>query len=397
MSAEGTVVFRLRGGSCRLALIALLGMGLGLAPVCAQDSSAKPQAPEAQPVPEAGGPQGDLGPYSIPSKKKEEPPPEPVHPPKNPPAVGNFSVTKDVALVTVPVMVTANSSGQFIPNLKEGNFRVMEDGVPQKINTFNVTQAPITAVLLVEFADIPRPFLYDTLTAAYSFTHLLKPQDWVAVMYYDLRPHILTDFTQDKRQVEGALNELRVPGFRDTNLYDALSDAIDRLERIEGRKYVVLISTGRDTFSRLTYDQMLKRIKGTKDITIFAMSTGRAYREWMEARSSRFETSTLDMDFLQADNEMNTFAKLTGGRAYFPRFQGEFPDDFQDMASSIRNQYVLTYRPTNPALDGTYRKLKVEVVDPETGAPLKLVDQKGKNLKYTIVAREGYTAKHQVE
>jgi VWFA-related protein len=395
MSADRTAVVSLHGGLRRWALTALLGLGLGMAPLYAQESNSKSQTPDAQSVPEAGGPQGDLGPYSIPSKKKEEPPPEPVHPPKNPPEVGNFSVTKDVSLVTVPVMVTAYN-GQFIPNLKEGNFRVSEDGVPQKITSFNVTQAPITALLLVEFADIPTPFLYDTLNAAYSFSRLLKPQDWVAVMYYDNRPHILTDFTQDKRQVENALNELRVPGFRDTNLYDALSDAIDRLDRIEGRKYIVLISRGYDTFSRITYDQMLKRIKGTKDVTIFAMSTGRAFREFVEARND-MRMGSINMDYLQADNQMNTFAKLTGGRAYFPRFEAEFPEDFQDMAQSIRNQYVLAYRPTNPNLDGTYRKLKVEVVDPQTGAPLKLVDQKGKNLKYTIVAREGYTAKHQVE
>jgi hypothetical protein len=116
----------------------------------------------------------------------------------------------------------------------------------------------------------------------------------------------------------------------------------------------------------------------------------------VEARND-IRMGSINMDYLQADNQMNTFAKLTGGRAYFPRFEAEFPEDFQDMAQSIRNQYVLAYRPTNPNLDGTYRKLKVEVVDPQTGAPLKLVDQKGKNLKYTIVAREGYTAKHQVE
>ena len=68
---------------------------------------------------------------------------------------------------------------------------------------------------------------------------------------YDMRPHIMVDFTQDKRAVFGALNQLRMPGFSETNLFDALYDTLDRLDRLEGRKEVVLISTGRDTFSRL--------------------------------------------------------------------------------------------------------------------------------------------------
>jgi hypothetical protein len=87
---------------------------------------------------------------------------------------------------------------------------------------------------------------------------------------------------------------------------------------------------------------------------------------------------------------------MTGGRAYFPRFEGELPEIFHDIASDIRNEYNIAYRPTNTKLDGTYRKLKVQVVGPD-GAPLKVKDQKGKDVKYEVIAREGYTAKHQVE
>src|SRR6202007_2941174 len=76
------------------------------------------------------------------------------------------------------------------------------------------------------------------------------------------------------------------------------------------------------------------------------------------------------MDYLQADNELRTFASMTGGRAYFPRFQAEFPEIFHDIADDIRHQYSLAYSPTNTKLDGTYRKLKVQVVAPD-GGPLK--------------------------
>jgi VWFA-related protein len=96
------------------------------------------------------------------------------------------------------------------------------------------------------------------------------------------------------------------------------------------------------------------------------------------------------MDYLQGDNEMQTFARLTGGRFYQPRFEGDLVDTFKDIAGDIRHQYTITYRPTNPKLDGSYRKLKVDVV-------AKIRDQKGKDVKYQVIAREGYTAKHTVE
>jgi hypothetical protein len=102
------------------------------------------------------------------------------------------------------------------------------------------------------------------------------------------------------------------------------------------------------------------------------------------------------VDYLQADNEMKTFARMTGGRFYQPRFQAEYPEIFHDIAGNIRNQYSLAYHPTNQKLDGSYRKLKVEVMAPD-GGPLKVRDQKGKDVKYEVVAREGYTAKHVVE
>jgi hypothetical protein len=102
------------------------------------------------------------------------------------------------------------------------------------------------------------------------------------------------------------------------------------------------------------------------------------------------------MDFLQADNEMKTFAKETGGQSFFPRFYGEFPSIFQAIQQSLRNQYSIGYAPTNTAHDGTFRKLKVELVNPQ-GEPFKITDEKGKPVKYQVIAKAGYTAARSVE
>jgi VWFA-related protein len=368
--------------------------------VQAQDT---PQQPPANPnqqeaPPSAGGPQNDVGPYVVPKKKEEPPPPAPEKPKKieNMP---DYSIKVDVPLVNLDVLVTTKD-GQTIPGLKKENFKIMEDGAAQKISTFNQTEAPITAVLLVEFASTNYSFMVEALNASYAFANTLKKDDWVAVISYDMKPQILADFTQDKRAVYAALNQLRMPGFAETNLFDAVFDTLDRLDRIEGKKYIILVTTGVDTFSKLTLDKILKKIKSTKDVTIYPISVGFVVREYCEVHRCGYTHGmgipVGNMDYLQADNEMKTFASLTGGRAYFPRFQGELPGIFNDVAADIRNQYSISYHPSNIKLDGTYRKLKVELQAPD-GGPLKIRDQKGKDVKPVVYAREGYTAKHTVE
>jgi len=386
--------------------LAMLGVAL---PVVAQDQPGQPPATQApdiskpkQEVPaEAGGPTDNIGPYAIPKKKAEDaPPPPPPVTPKKLDDIPDYSLKVNVPLVNVDVLVTTKD-GQFIPGLKQGNFRILEDGVPQQVTHFNVSQAPITAVLLVEFASTNYYFMREALQASYSFANTLKKDDWIAVAYYDMQPHILVDFTQDKKAVYGALNQLRIPGFMETNLFDALYDTLDRLDRVEGKKYVILVTTGIDTFSKLTLDKIMKKIKDTKDVTIFPVSVGFLVRECFETGRCRGYSHGVgipvsNMDYLQGDNEMKTFAAMTGGRAYFPRFQGELPELFGDISSDIRNQYTISYAPTNSKLDGTYRKLKVQVVAPD-GGPLKVKDQKGKDVKIDVVARDGYTAKHTVD
>ena len=376
-------------------LIMLVFLACWLTPLAgAQDTGQQPPAnPNKQEAPpEAGGPQGDVGPYVVPKKKEEPPPPAPEKP-KKIEGMPDYSIKVDVPLVNLDVLVTTKD-GQTIPGLKKENFKITEDGVEQKISTFNQSEAPITAVLLIEFASTNYNYMYDALNASYTFASGLKKQDWVAVVSYDMRTQILVDFTQDKSAIMGALNTLRIPGFSERNLFDALFDTLDRVDRIEGKKYIILVSSGRDTFSKLNLDQIIKKVKSTKDTTIYAVSIGRALREWMESHGYAGGIQTTD--WLQADNQLNTFARLTGGRAYFPRFEGELPEIFHDVAADIRNQYAITYKPTNTKLDGTYRKLKVELQAPD-GGPLKIRDQKGKDVKYVIYARDGYTAKHQVE
>ena len=353
--------------------------------------------PEA--TPDSGGPNGDNGAIAVP-KKKEKPedavPVAPAEPKvKNPEGMPSFSLRMDVPEVTVDVGVLIEKNGQFVPNLKPGNFRIYEDGVAQKVTGFKRTEAPITALLLCEFAANSYSFIYDMRNAAFAFANQLRPQDYVAMMTFDMRTKIVSDFTQDRQQLLQGINSLNMPGFSETNLFDALYEAEDRLSRIEGRKYIILIASGRDTFSKLTLDKIMQKVKSTPDVTIFAVSTGGFLRVLTEGRGG-MRGSMRDLDYLQADNQMKTFAKITGGMWFAPRFSAEMPEIFQDINQTIRSKYQLVYRPTNTKQDGSYRKLRVELVD-EEGQPLHIQDEKHKPLKYDIIAREGYRARQEVE
>jgi Ca-activated chloride channel homolog len=260
------------------------------------------------------------------------------------------------------------------------------------------TDAPMTVCLVIEFSNLFQQYWgqgwYETLMAAYGFVETLKPEDYVAVVAYDIRPEMLSDFSTNRQETQQALQRLRIAAFSESNLFDALTDTADRMSEIEGRKAIVLISSGIDTFSKLTFDKTRKSLQRA-NVPIYGIGILQAMREIADARGYLGPIQRLD--FLQADNQMRTFARESGGQAYFPRFLGEFPGIFRSISDALRTSYTLTYTPSNTAKDGKFRKIKVELVNPATNEPLKVTDEKGKPMKYTILARAGYTAPREVE
>ncbi|WP_158941393.1 VWA domain-containing protein [Granulicella sp. S190] len=363
----------------------------------AQDAPAQnppQQTKPTPPSPDDAGPDTDNGTIILKKKKEADeppPPPAPVAPKVKNPDNETFSLRVDVPIVNIDASVILDKTHQFVPGLKANNFLILEDGVPQTITSVRTTQTPITAVMLLEFAANSYYLIRDMQNASYSFFRSLRKDDYVAVVTYDLRTHILTDFTNNKDLIAQSLQSLVIPGFSDTNLFDALYETLDRTSRIEGRKYIILIGSGRDTFSKLTLDKILAKVKNTPNVTIFSISTGALINEIRGGGGGPRE-----LDYLQAQNQLKTFSAMTGGLSFAPIFQGELPDIFAQINDSIRNEYILTYRPTNNKNDGSYRKVKVLLVDNE-GHPLRMQDEKGKPQKYSVIARDGYNAKLPVE
>lgn len=344
----------------------------------------------AKPKPKTNNESAPADEAPIPSEFKRTKP-EPSASPDIPSFHANATtVTVDVAVL--------DDKNHFIPTLNKGQFRVFEDGVPQQIVDFSKSEAPITICMLIEFSGRFQAFWSwgwaETLQASYGFLERLKPEDNVAVVEYDMHSTILSDFSPDKRKAEQALNMLRIPGMSESNLFDAVTDMADRMSGIEGRKAILLLSSGIDTFSKLTYDKARRSLQesGVPIYTISILQTAR-----IMAESNGMMGPIGEIDFLQADNEMRTFAKETGGQSFFPRFMGEYPSVFNQILNSLRNQYTLTYHPTNVARDGTFRRIKVQLVNPEDNEPLRMVNAKGKPIKYQIVAKAGYKAPHEVD
>ncbi|HVA95829.1 MAG TPA: VWA domain-containing protein [Candidatus Dormibacteraeota bacterium] len=314
-------------------------------------------------------------------KGKKAPAPAPQQAP-------GFAISVTVPVVSVDVVVTDNN-GNYLTGLKKDNFRITEDGKVQMITNFAPTDAPITIVLLLEFSKLGyQVFTYNARNWSAAFLSDLKPSDWVALETFNMRSNVEVDFTHNPDEIMRGLNQLVYPPFSESDLFDALGDVLDRIKDVKGKKSVLVLASGMNTFSKLNLDQVMKRIRET-DATIFTVGVGEQLFTMADANGSLGPIAQLN--YLQAENQMRTFAAMTGGRSWFPEFDGEIPSIMQDVANSLRNQYSMTYTSSDTALDGKYRKIKVSLVAPD-GGPLTVLNQKGKKVKFQVYARQGYIA-----
>jgi len=340
-----------------------------------------------------GGPalaQAPAGPQGTPPAQPSTVPPAASKPPtqEQKPQEAGATIAVEVPVVTLDVIATTQH-GDLLTGLKKENFRVLEDGQPQPITNAGPSESPITMVILMEFsARFSGWYSYQAKYWADALFPNLKQKDWVALVTFDMKPRTEVDFTQNKDEVRQALYRLYFPGFSESNVFDAILDTVDRLKDVKGKKSILVLASGIDTFSKHTLDQTMKALRGT-DVTIFSVGVDKPIMNWLELHGAL--GSMRELNYLQAENQLKTFSQMTGGFAWFPQFDGELPGIMRDVTEFLRHQYSITYTPTNRATDGKYRKIKVELVAPD-GGPLVVTDQKGKKQKWVVYAKEGYTA-----
>ena len=292
-------------------------------------------------------------------------------------AAGQAAIRVDVRIVRVDATVQ-NKDGNLIKGLSKDNFEIYEDKVKQEITYFEPVEGPITAVLVTEFSKaLNWYFVWDAIRASYTFVDQMRPGDWFAVMAYDLHPEILVDFTQNKAEVYGALRKMNSPAYRESNLYDAVWDVLDRTEELDQKLAVILLSSGVDTFSKKNLSETLDRVKRTNAV-IYPVSLGGSFRVRYEDRLA----SQGRLNLQQGDAALRYMAKYTGGTAFFPRFNSQFEGIFQSISALSRHRYAIGYTPTSSDKDKEYRKISVKVNAD--------VDKDGKPDKLKVLHREGY-------
>ena len=303
-------------------------------------------------------------------------------------------------VVNIEASVLYKKTGRLVTGLNKKNFTVYEDGVKQEITNFTVGEGPTTVVLLLDngfqnnywHGFFTPTFTQEIFTSAAGFVQgFMRKGDFASVVTFSLRPKVIQDFTGDTGRLMAALQAAYHDyiNFSESNIFDALAFTLEGgkalqlyaedageshyigLEELEGHTAVLLITTGIDTFSKITYDKAMK-IVASAGVPIFTVGVGNLYYKMSNMSGAR------DLTWIQAQNELQTFAKLSGG-AYFPMtFQGEIPQIMQNISALLRTQYSLGYVPSNPRQEGKERSIKLEVDVDGDGQP----DNKILDLRY---------------
>src|SRR5215470_3345737 len=169
------------------------------------------------------------------------------------------AIKVNTALVTVPVVVT-DRYGQFVTGLSQNDFKLQENGEPQQIASFSSTEAPFNVALLIDTSRSTRNKLGAIRKAALNFVTQLQPNDRVLIVTFDEKVSFLGDFTSDRREIERAIRSVKSSYL--TSLYDAVYLTItEKLAPIKGRKAIVALTDGEDTWSRrATYESTLELV-----------------------------------------------------------------------------------------------------------------------------------------
>ncbi|HET7105908.1 MAG TPA: VWA domain-containing protein [Candidatus Acidoferrum sp.] len=297
------------------------------------------------------------------------------------PVSAGQTIRLNVARVNVGIVVT-EGKGNFVAGLRKEDFHVLDNGAEQPITEFAPVEEPGQVLLLVEAGPAAYFLQGANLFAADAMLKGLSPEDRVAVARYTDAPLGIQDFTADKTSAQAALSSIQFNlGFADLNLSSSLASVLDWLDRVPGKKTIVLISTGVDTSPATAVSALQSRLQ-TGDVRILCVSTSGPLRNGKQGSKAKLQ-QTQD-EFAAADRRLQSIAELTGGRAYFPMNGKAFQDTYKEVAEIVRHEYSLAF--ALPAADGAIHSIDVKVN--RSGAT-------GKSAAYRVDHRKGYQAPKQ--
>jgi Ca-activated chloride channel family protein len=294
-------------------------------------------------------------------------------------------------MVTLKLLVQ-DPRGFFIPNIRQNNFVVYENGVRQQNASVDIEHAPVSLALLMEcggrYPALSKALGQEILRAGHQLSDVLGPEDKLAVWTYGDSMKQLADFSQGHETLESTLYGIHPPGVSEVNLYDALVSASERMKGVAGRKAVLLIASGIDTFSKATYDDAVKAIQNS-NTPIYIISMLHNLREAIELHGPANAMAAIDSKLIE--KQLMGIAESSGGRFYTPENTIDLSGTYDDIMENLKVRYVVTYKSSTQADPTLPSTVRVELVDPTTGGPLQLVDANGRTVPAKVVVQDGYT------
>ena len=261
--------------------------------------------------------------------------------------------------VRLPITVT-DKKGQFISGLTQNDFVILEDKIPQQIETFSddlsLTTPLYIAVLMDTSPSTAGKLKFQQESAMNFIQTVVKPRkDRVLFGTFDDEINLLQDFTDKLDLLDKAVYSVKKMG-KQTALYDAIWQFCDeKMRSVPGRRVLLLVTDGEDTYSRATIRDAIDIAQRT-ETTIFAISTKAGFLGTVPGVEAGQVSDKKDRD-------LQTLAEETGGVAFFTGDMLSLERSFSKISKELRAQYLVTYNPTNKSYDGTFRKIDVKLSD----------------------------------
>ncbi|HSB12600.1 MAG TPA: VWA domain-containing protein [Blastocatellia bacterium] len=255
----------------------------------------------------------------------------------------------DLVLLDVTVLDPANKP---VMDLRENDFAVTEDKVPQKIEFFSREQVPVSLVYAIDTSGSMRPKLETVVKASINLAKESRPGDEMGVIEFKDQPELLEEFTGDVNDVIDTLNGLVAS--RQTAMLDALYLAADYASK-EGknrRKAVLVVTDGLDNDSFYKFGEVVNHLREI-EVQIYLVG----FINDLDKDSGLFKKSPKE----KAENLLTKLAEETGGKAFFPKELSEVHAIAEQISTDLRTQYSIGYYPTNSKKDGSFRAVKVQV------------------------------------
>ena len=281
--------------------------------------------------------------------------PSPTPPAEDP----QGTITTTIRRVRLPITVT-DKKGNFVSGLSKNDFVILEDKLPQTIETFSDDLAlttPLYIAVLMDTSPSTAGKLKFQQESAMNFIHTVVKlrKDQVLFGTFDDQVTMLQDFTDRLDLLDKAVYGVKKMGTQ-TALYDAVWQFCDeKMRSVPGRRVLLIVTDGEDTYSRANIRDAIDMAQRT-ETTIFAISTKAGFIATVPGVEAGQVSDKKDKD-------LQTLAEETGGAAFFTGDMLSLERSFTRISKELRAQYLVTYNPTNKNYDGTFRKIDVKLND----------------------------------